>query len=391
MAVGTRTTYTDTTPQVRNISDIIRMLDWNTAGLLNKFGLNAESKFRLVNGLHTKIEWLEDTMSGRSTTLNESGYDDSETDMTVTDSTIFKEGDILLIDSELQYISAVNTSTHVLTTVRGFGGTTAASHSNGATVQKATIARLEGADYTTGHTTTVTNPFNYTQILSEAIKVTGSEMVNTKYGISDTMAYHLAKLIGGGGGGISVNGRFRAGTLPILLQQTFYHGKRAAGSATAARAMGGFTQYVTTNVSNPAGGSGAPVTRKDIEDMFEDIFLAGGMPDTLITNSWGVRKISSFYEGSIYTDRSETRGGSRITTIVTDFGEIEVMFDWLCPTDKMYFVDSTKLGWTTYRPFQVIDRPVTGDYVAKEVLGEFSFILVNEKAHGYLQNISTTA
>lgn len=386
MATGTRTTYTDTDIRVRAIGDIIHNIDWADAPLLNKFGLTNESKFRLKNWPSTSYEWLNDTLSPRASVLAESGFDDSETDLTVTTGhgVYFKEGDILKVENELMYVSSV--ATDVLTVVRGFGSTTPAAHAQNVTVTLATVARLEGADYDTGHTTTVTSPGNYTQIFAEAVKVTGSEAKETKYGVADTMSYHIEKLIGGGR---NVQGtRFRAGKLPILLQQTFYYGKSSAGSASVARAMAGFEGLVTTNVTNL---SSAALTRKNIEDLMQTIFLGGGNPDTIIVNAWLRRKISSFYEGSIRTERSETRGGARIDTIVTDFGEMEVMFDRWCPTDRLYMVESDKIGWLTYRPFNVYDRPSTGDYEVKEVLGEFGFVVSTELSHGYLYGASTTA
>lgn len=377
MATGTRTTYTDTTPQKRSIADMIGMIDWTEAPLLRTFGLNNESKFRLVNFPRTKVEWLEDTMAPRAGTVNEA-LDSSETgvDVATGQGDYLKAGDVIKVDSELMYVSSVSTDT--ATVIRGFGGTTAASHSDQAAWTLATVARLEGATATTGYTTALSNPFNYTQILAEAVQVTGSEQVDSKYGVDDTMAYNIGKLMGDGG---------KSGKLPILLEQTFFYGKRAAGSATTARAMGGFEQYVTTNVTN---ASSAALTRKMIEDLMEDCYLAGGAPNTIIVNSWQRRKISSFYEGSIQTDRSEERGGSKITTIVTDFGDIEVMFSRWCPTDRLYLVEPAKLGWVTYRPFDIVDRASTGDYMLKDVLGEYSFVLMNETAHGYIHTLSTT-
>lgn len=378
MATGTRTTYTDTTPQKRSIADMIGMIDWTEAPLLKLLGLNGESKFRLLNFPRTKVEWLEDTMAPRSGTVNEA-LDSSETGVDVASGQgdYLKAGDVILVDSELMYVSSVATDT--ATVVRGFAGTTAASHSDQAAWKLATVARLEGADFTTGYTTSVTNPYNYTQIFSEAVKVTGSEQNDEKYGISDTMAYHISKLMGDGG---------KAGKLPILLQQAAYYGKRAAGSSTTARAMGGIEQYVTTNVTNL---SSAALTRKSIEDLMQLCYLAGGAPNTLVCNAWLRRKITSFYEGSIFTDRSEERGGSKITTIVTDFGDIEVVFDRWCPTDRLYLIEPAKMGWVTYRPFDVVDRASTGDYMVKDVLGEYSFVLMNETAHGYIYGASTTS
>jgi hypothetical protein len=382
MATGTLNTYGNSSARVRSVSEIINRIDWTDAPLLKKLGLNNESKFRFTMWPHTKVEWLKDTMSPRSTTAAEA-IDNSETDIDVTEGSYFKEGDILLVDSELMYVQTVVTNT--VTVTRGFAGSSAVAHDNGATVQRATIARVEGADYDTGHTTELTDDYNYTQIFSEAIKVTGSEQVDTKYGISDTMAYHLSKLMGGSNG---VGEKFRAGTMPILLQNTFYHGRRYAGSASVARSMGGFEQYVTTNKTNL---SGRALTRKDVEDLFVKCFLAGGKPDTIVMNAWLRRKISSFYEGLITTTRSESRGGSTITSIQTDFGEVEVMFDYLCPTDRLYMIEASKVGWITYRPWQLIDRPSMGDYEVKELLGEFSFVLTNENAHGFLYGCSTTA
>jgi hypothetical protein len=380
MATGTRTTYTDTANIKRSIGDIINNIDWTEAPLLRKFGVNNQNKFRLVNWPQVKYEWLEDEMSARTTTLAEA-VDIGETAIDVTDGSIFKEGDILKVNDELLYVSSVSSNT--LTVVKGFGGTTDAAHLLGDTIELVTIARLEGADYTTGHTTTVSNPYNYTQIFAEAVKVTGSEAVNTKYGIADTMAYHLAKLMGGSNG---VGEKFRAGKLPILLQKTFYNGQRAQGSASTARAMGGFKFFVTTNVTNLAG---AKLQRTHIEDLFQDCYEAGGDPDTIICGAWLRRKLTSFYEGLITTSRSETRGGSRIDTVMTDFGELEIMYDRWCEPDELYIVDSTKLGWVEYRPFAVYDRPSTGDYEVKEVLGEYGFVLVNEAAHAYITNAAT--
>jgi len=378
MATGTRTTYTDATPQKRSIADMIGMIDWTEAPLLKLLGLNGESKFRLLNFPRTKVEWLEDTMAPRSGTVNEA-LDSSETGVDVASGQgdYLKAGDVILVDSELMYVSSVATDT--ATVVRGFAGTTAASHSDQAAWKLATVARLEGADFTTGYTTSVTNPYNYTQIFSEAVKVTGSEQNDEKYGISDTMAYHISKLMGDGG---------KAGKLPILLQQAAYYGKRAAGSSTTARAMGGIEQFVTTNITNL---SSAALTRKSIEDLMQLCYLAGGAPNTLVCNAWLRRKITSFYEGSIFTDRSEERGGSKITTIVTDFGDIEVVFDRWCPTDRLYLIEPAKMGWVTYRPFDVVDRASTGDYMVKDVLGEYSFVLMNETAHGYIYGASTSS
>jgi hypothetical protein len=385
VATGARTTYTDTTNIKRGIGDLINMIDWTEAPLLNRLGVDNAKKFRLLNWPNTKVEWLEDTMSPTSSTISDAGgISDSDTTMGVAAGTgqYFTEGDILKIENELVYVSA--RSTDSLTIVRAFGGSTNASHADTTAIALVTKARLEGADYDTGHTTVVSAPYNHTQILSEAVLITGSEEVNPKYGISDTMAYNISKLIGGGDG---LGSKGKAGKLAILLCKSFYYGKRAPGSATTARAMGGFNQYVTTNVTDVASGA---LTLKHIEDKMQACYDAGGSPDTIITGSWGRRKISNFFKGAIRTERSEERGGAVITHIMTDFGELEVIWDKWCPTNELYIIDPAKMGWLTFRAFDLKDRASTGDYMVKEVLGEFSFVLTNETSHARLHTFSTT-
>jgi hypothetical protein len=381
MATGTRNTYSETANIKRSIGDYINNIDWTEAPLLRLFGVNNQNKFRLVNWPNTRYEWLEDSMSARSTTLAEEAAQ-AETEIDVTDGSIFKEGDVVKVESELMYVSSVATNT--ITVTRGFAGTSDVTHATALSIALATIARVEGADYDTGHTTALSNPYNFTQILAEAVKVTGSEAVNTKYGVADTMSYHLSKLIGGSNG---MGEKNRAGKLPILLQQTFYNGQRAVGTASTPRAMGGFEAYVTTNVTDL---SSAKLQRDHIEDAFQQCYEAGGDPDTIIVGSWLRRKISSFYEGLIATTNSETRGGSVIETVKTNFGQMEVMYDRWCPSDRLYIVEKSKLGWVEMRPFQVYDRPSTGDYTVKEILGEYGFVLTNQTAHAYIKNASTS-
>jgi hypothetical protein len=382
MATGIRTTYTDSNVKPESLNPLISLIDWTEAPLLKLLGINNEKRFRFTFWPRTAYEWIEDSMSGRTTTLAEEAAQ-AETEIDVTDGTIFKEGDVVKVESELMYVSSVSSNT--ITVTRGYAGTSDVTHATALTITLATTARLEGADYDTGHTTAVTRNINYTQILSEAVKVTGSQMVDENYGITDEMAYHIAKLIGGGQG---IGEKGKAGKLAILLQQTFYYGQKAVGTSTTARAMGGFEEFVTTNVTNL---SSAALELRHIEDLMEDCFLAGGSPNLLVCNTWLWRKINNFYQGSIRTERTEDTGGHVIKTVSTLFGDIEVMFDRWCPTDRLYLLEKEKMGWVTYRPFQVMDRASTGDYEVKDVLGEFGFVLQNQTAHGYLHTASTSS
>lgn len=384
MATGTRTTYTDTGPIKRSIADIISFIDPNEAALLDLFGVNNTSKFKLINQPNTKYEWLEDVMPNRTGTIAED-MTDSETDLDLTtgQGALLKKGDVLLIGTELMLVSSLSTDT--ATVVRGYAGSIAAAQSNGAAWKLATIARIEGDDFTTGYTTALTIPYNYTQILSEAVKVTGSAQKNTTYGINDQMAHHIARLIGGGSG---MGARNKAGKLAIMLQNTFYHGKRYIGTDAIPRSMGGFEYFVTTNVTD---ASSAPLLRSHIENLQQSCFDYGGDPDALICNSWQRRKLTTIYKEQIETSIDNQRGGHSITHLHTDLGKLRIVLDRFCPSDRIYMVEKDRIGWIPFRPFDVYDRASTGDYIVKDVLGEYGFVVQNQKAHGYIKSLSTTS
>lgn len=383
MATGLRTTLTDSSVKPESLNALISNIDWKEAGLLKLLGVNNEKRFRFTFWPRTQYQWLEDTLSSRTDATAEA-VDAGETAIDVVTGTKFKEGDVIRIDDELMYVNSVSSNT--LTVTKGFAGTTDTTHLTAATITLATVARLEGADYDLGNTTTVSRLYNYTQILAEAVMVSGSEAVDENYAIDDTMAYHIAKLIGGGNG---MGTKGQAGKLAILLQQTFYHGQRNAGASnTSARAMGGFEYFVTTNVTNL---SGASLQLSNIYDSMEACYVAGGQPDMIICNSHLRRKISNFFTGFITTNRTETTGGNVIKTVQTDFGDIEVMFDKWCPQDRLYLIEKEKMGWITYRPFDIHERASVGDYQVKEVLGEFGFVLQNQTAHALIKNASTSA
>lgn len=382
MATGTRYSYTDTGNTKRAISDVVHMIDWKEAPLLRLFGFGQENvrKFKMINWPSTKAEWIEDTLSPFTSTIAED-LDDSETGVDVATGTgsYFRYGDVIMVDSEKMLVTSVSTDT--LTVVRSWGDPAAAAHSNGATLTLVTRAMNEGATYTTGHTTVTTQPYNYTQIISEAASVSKTELAMTRYGIADALDYQVAKLFADGG---------RAGKLAKFLQRTFYWGERVqrTSSANVNGSMGGFSTFVTTHVTNL---SSAALQRSDIHKKIRDIRDAGGQCDTVITGSWGVEKITSMYDGYITMTQSATRGGSKITSVQTPHGEVELIYDWMCPAGYMYFVDTAKVGWIPMRPFERTKIAEQGDFFVSDVVGEFTFILANEKSHGLIYGFSTTS
>lgn len=379
MATGARLSTTDTGITKRSISDVIQMIDWTEAPLLRLFGFSSKNlrKFDIQNWPATKVELVEDTMPGFASALN-GGINSSVTAVIVTtgQGQYFRQGDIILIDTEKMLVISVATDTLTVAT-RPYGSTSANSHSDLAVVTILTRAMPENSNYVTGYTTTTTQPYNYTQIISEAVQVSKTAQAITTYGIDDLMDYEVGKLFADSGS---------AGRLAQLLQRTFYYGERVQrGGGNAYGSMGGFKTFVSTNVTDLLG---AAITRDKVHTKIRDIRQAGGKVTHLVTGAWGIEKLTSMYEGLIETTRDEKIGGAEIQQIKTPHGLVKLVYDWMAPNGDYYFCNADKIGWLPLRPFDRAKIAEQGDFYVSDVAGEFTFLVANEKSHGYITGAS---
>lgn len=380
LTTGVVTSYNTTSNiQARSYRDLVDRIEFENAPLLKLLGLSNQGKFGLQDWPRIKYEWFGGSMPTRATTLNEGGtLNNSDLTFTVTDGTIFKDGDVLLIETELVSVSSVATN-DVTVRARGGFGSTAATHADGTAVTKVTIARKEGVAYTVSPTTTVDNYYNYTQILEESVEMSRSEQQDTKYAVDDWFAYQIAQKLSDGKS---------AGVLPQMLELSFYYGKRHAGTSALPRMMGGFHEFQSTHVYDL---NGATLDLPHIEQAMQDCYDDGGKPNTLVLNSFARRKVSEWFKGNVWREEDDTLGGVVIDKIRTDFGDVRLVHDWLCPANRIYLLQPEFMGWVEFFPFSVQDVPVNTDSKVKRILGEYGFVLRNEQAHAYIHDFSTTA
>ena len=370
-----QTTYSDTTPQMRVISDVINMIDPVDTPLLAAIGgLDAaRSKFRIrENG--TKIELLEDEMPPLSTTANHgTTIATNDTSITVTDASLFKDGDVILIDAEYMVVSAANaTSNTVSVYSRSYGGTNA-THLATAAIEFVGQARLEGDDADYSALVDVTAPYNYTSIFQDALKLTGSMEKLDQYGIANPFEYQASK---------------KLPHLMRLIEKALFHGIRSAGSASTPRSFGGLLTFITDNSVN-AGGA---IVKADPDDLMEAIYNDGGNPDILAINPAIARDLKDLLDTSSFVrvDQANTQlGMAPIQKIVTQYGSLQLVMSRFCPVSKAFALDTRKVGLYTYRPFAWHEIAITGDSRKGEVVGEFSFIVANDKSHGWIYGLTS--
>lgn len=365
-----KTSYSDTTPHRRAITDVISIISPDEVPSVAFFGLDGDpGKFRIVNWPHTKVEWLEDELATLTDALDGS-ITSNATTITVDDGSLFKSGDIIEVDSEMMWVSSI--SSEVLTVTRNYGGTQA-THADAAVVTIINHARLEGADADYERAfSDITAPYNYTQIFQDDVKVSRTQNKLAQYGIQEEFDYQAAK---------------KVREMSRLINKALFRGQRKAGSATTPRAFGGLETFVTDNTSSMSDG---PLTQKALEDAIQSAWEDGGQPDLIICNSWVKRKISGFYAPYVRTGRDENRGGVTISEVDTEFGTLQILMDRWCQATKCYIVESQYIGFVAYDPFFQEELAKVGDGVRGEVVGEYTLVAKNDKAHAYIKSISST-
>ncbi len=369
-----KTVYSDPTAQARAISDVIQMVDPRDTPLLARLGLDsARQKFKVrPNGY--KVELLEDDLDPLETSAdNGTTIADDALTFGVADASLFQDGHILLIGAEYMVVKSVDTGDDTVTVYsRAYGGTNS-THAADAPIQIVGMARLEGDDADFGALTEIQAPYNYTSIFQKAVQVSGTLQAISQHGIEDEFMYQANKAVP---------------HLLRLVERAAFHGVRAEGSAVSPRSMGGLATFITLN-SVDAGGA---ISKADVDSLMEEIIMQGGYPDLLVMNPRVANDLRGLLDTSAFVrvGQGENRLGlDAIERVVTQYGELELVMDRWCPADTAYILQSDKIGFYTLRPFHSYELARSGDSLKGEVVGEFSLLVANDKAHGKITGITT--
>lgn len=358
---GQRTTFTDTTPQVRVITDVISLISPKDTPLIARFGLQSSppAGWRVQGWPGKKVEWLEDELMPMSDTLDGS-ITSNATTITVADASVFHVGHNILIDDEEMWVSARNTSTQVLTVTRDWSGTTGATHADAATVQVLGTARVEGTDSDEGSTVDVSAPYNMWQIFHDEVLIADEQELVSMYGIDSDLEYQSEK---------------KTQELLKQLEQSITLGARNVASTNAdANRMGSLDYYINQSGGNTVSAGGA-VTQADFEDALELAYADGGSPSVAVVSPANMQVIKGFYDSSSFlrVERSETTVGMVVERILTPFGEVELLMSRYQPNATIPIIDPMHFsGPMVVTPFQREILARDGTYTKAQVVGRFT-------------------
>ena len=377
------TTYE--TPNValmkRSLDENILNLDPRDTPLLTLLGGldGASGKFSFIpTSDNTKYEWMEDTLGYRFVTNGATPYDTDDTSIVLAagDAAKLEPGHILMNGTEHMWVSAVNTGTNTITVVRSYGSTTPTSITAGEELKIIGMARLEGAESDPIAGTSVTIPYNYTQIIHRELSESGTMEKMQLLGKGDPWQYEAAKQVP---------------NMLIELEHSLLYGIRMAGSTTTPRAMGGIKTFITSNVQPTLG---TKITKTAFNTAALAMFNGSGGGDKYaIVSPANYVELTSLFTAAETVQHNESNGneywwGMSPVGIYTKFGKINLYIDRWIDDSFIPIIDLNHVGVKTLRPFFIEPLAKGGDYHKQETIWEGTLCMRGDKAHALIAGIT---
>ena len=338
---------TDLTVETKiNIDELIYMLNPDDLPMLG--GINSDG-FPVVPRQpvdNTEFFWLEDEFLTPRTTLA-SAYTAGGTTLTVASGSAerFAVGDALRIDDEIFVVTAVNSTTDVLTVSTGQAGTSNANHANASEVIGIGTLLAEGSigdEQFTGRT----KYSNYTQIWTSKIQISRTAQRIPKYGIANELARQTRKIMLAEG---------------VNMEQSLLYGVKYQSGTT--RATGGVSQFVTTNVFD-AAASGDWLTVEEVERAQQIAYDAGGQFTAIVSNPANFAALNNLAGAEriqTVTVEDERRGRRRATSVITEFGDVLLVRNRYCKATDAFGLNRENVIYRVFQPMVMQPLAKTDD------------------------------
>lgn len=301
--------YNLTVEQKINIDELIYVLSPMDLPLFTGVGADGLPVIPRQPVDNRTFYWQEEDIALPRATLDEA-LDDTETaiDLVTGDAIKFSPGDIIRIEDEVMYVSAIDTSTDVLTVTRGARGTSNVTHVTGLEVIGLGTSLAEGeigvANYKGRDKYS-----NYTQIWSRSLEVTRTEQRIPKYGVPNELNRQILNVMQHMG---------------VSKEQAALYGVKHNTDATEIRTTGGLDAFITSNEDTTSEW----LTVDAIEVQQQAAYDAGGMWDMLMARPGAFGALNNLQGNeriqTVMIDDAR-RGRRRATQVITEFGEVTLI------------------------------------------------------------------
>jgi hypothetical protein len=215
---------------------------------------------------------------------------------------------------------------------------------------------------------------NFTHIISQSYRVSGTERAVAVAGMGDPLTYQKQKALR---------------TWKNNLEYALLRSTAASGSSGVARSMIGITAVITSHYTNR--NSGTSLTEDMLLDGLQDVWTDVGSDSTvdlILTTMPLKRRISSFTAGSTkYIDASDKKLVRPVEIYEADTGIVRIMAhkdvynSTTTPGPTLLGLREDKWKVAYLRKPVSEPRPKDGDYESGEIIGEMTLEYLAERAN----------
>ena len=367
-----------------DLSEVLSAILLDDTDFVSTIGISNEA------ATQTKHSWVEDALN--ATTALQSGGTAAQMALGTTTGTVLRlsashitrskitAGTLLKdqLSGKTEVIQVTAVSGTSATVTRGYGATSAQTHAAAATWEIIANPRPQGMAGPSDESTTRSLAYNFTQIFSKGVKITGTAQSIDHAGISSEDDYQID---------------LRLRELKRELDRTCIMGVRAPNDVGASTygTMGGAIDFVGFIGAGNVDGTAQTLTPSVLNAAAKKVFNQGGMPDLVVVGGTQKQKIAAFDQEFRRSTLDARRAGYTVEEFVTDLGwNLRVVVDRWVPNDVMLVLDSSRIKILPLkgRAFFLEKLGKTGDSNDWQIVGEYTMEVRNaSQAHAYYFNL----
>ena len=264
-----------------------------------------------------KFSWMEDELDPRFDRINDvAGYDDDDTDIEVDNGAYFQVQQIIYVPRTGEQMRVTAIADDVLTVVRGVGSTAAALVDD-EELLIANTAQPEGDASKPARTRNPVPVFNYTQIIRDEWDATETER-HSEFEADDDWEHQALK-----------KGIEHKKNIEYALMVGAPSEDTTSGQAR--RTTGGFSHFVSSNVTD-AGGA---LTELEFFTALRPAFRYGAKEKWGFASALCVDVLNGFPRGKLEVRQSEKTFGLRVMQYISPHGTLNLVTHWLLEGDTL--------------------------------------------------------
>ncbi len=329
--------------------------------------------------VNPKHEWIEDVMTAEGDSLAAEAAAGAGT-ITVADGTAFSNEMILVFEGYDEQARVDSIAGNVLTVTRQYGSTPSETIASGTNIKIVSRPRPEGTDPGDDPGQKPVTQWNQTEIFDFTAKASKTAQYSDDYTIDDALQRSVKV-------GMDIIGR--------RMNNALIYGRRVARDASNNGSAGGLLYFLSQTGANLVDAASSAITATLLNDTFEEIVKRGGQPNTILCNTNQARKITAFHADNLEIERHDQNTGSAVYRFVNDLpmGIItQIAVDMNFPRTKLSIIDTTKIDIVPFKGRALSDEDATpngADYLARRMLGEYTFRVGNHKeAHALIEGLT---